>query len=238
MSVTPNVWDDPRVRPGMQKQLDWRRSRLQEGETSVGWKVAFSAPAALEQLKISAPLVGFFTDSALLADGAEVSIRGWTKPALEPEIAIHMGQDLAAGADRETAVGGIRALGAAFEIADLDLPLDQVEEFVAQDLFQRHVILGPADEAFAGGAAGELRASIKRSTEPEPIRNDAPEEFVGNLVDVTRHVADYLGAFGINLSAGDVIIAGSVVPLVWVEPGERVDFELEPLGKLSVSFAG
>jgi 2-keto-4-pentenoate hydratase len=54
---------------------------------------------------------------------------------------------------------------------------------------------------------------------------------------VTRHVADHLAASGAALRAGDVVIAGSVVPIVWVAPGEHVVCDLGPLGMLDVHFA-
>jgi 2-keto-4-pentenoate hydratase len=50
-----------------------------------------------------------------------------------------------------------------------------------------------------------------------------------------RHVADLLGAFGERLRAGDIIIGGSVVPPVLVEPDEPgVAFVLDPVGEVSV----
>ena len=74
------LWDDARVAEGMAAQLKWRAERLADGELPVGWKVAFSAPAAMERLGIEAPLVGFLTDKALVESGSEYSLSGWTKP--------------------------------------------------------------------------------------------------------------------------------------------------------------
>jgi 2-keto-4-pentenoate hydratase len=47
----------------MDRQLTLRQARLDAGETSLGWKVGFGAPAALERLGLDAPLVGFLTGS-------------------------------------------------------------------------------------------------------------------------------------------------------------------------------
>ncbi len=91
-------WDDPRVRRGLEKQLAWRRERLAAGEKSVGWKMAYGAPAIMQRLGISAPLAGFLTDRARLESGATVSLRDWTKPVAEPELAVYLGMDLPAGA--------------------------------------------------------------------------------------------------------------------------------------------
>jgi 2-keto-4-pentenoate hydratase len=228
-----SVWDDPRVARGMERQLQERRRRLDAGERALGWKVAFGAPQALAGLGIEAPLVGFLTDRAVVADGATYSIAGWTKGALEPEVAVHMGRDLDAGTDRETAAAAIAGLGPAIELADLDLPLDDLEAVVAGNIFQRGVVLGPADRSRAGADAAGLRAELDRDGAPL-ARTDAPFELVGDLLAVVRHVADFLGAFGERLEAGDVIITGSVVPLVWLEGAAAYDYRLHPIGGLSL----
>ncbi|HWV86579.1 MAG TPA: fumarylacetoacetate hydrolase family protein [Capillimicrobium sp.] len=228
-----SVWNDPRVASGMERQLQERRRRLEAGERPLGWKVAFGSPQAMANLGIEAPLVGFLTDAARVEDGAAYSVAGWTKGALEPEIAVHMGADLPAGSDRDAAAAAIAGLGPAFELADLDLPLDDLEAVVAGNIFQRGVVLGPVDAGRAGGDAAGLRAAVDRDGEPF-AQTDSPLDMVGDLLDVTRHVADFLGAFGETLRAGDAIITGSVVPLIWLEGDGAYDYRLEPLGGLSI----
>ena len=85
----------------MAMQLAHRRARLDAGEKPLGWKLAFGAPAALERLGISGPLVGYLTDRAQLPSGTTLSAAEWTKPLVEPEIAIYMGKDLPGGGDRD-----------------------------------------------------------------------------------------------------------------------------------------
>jgi len=46
-----------------------------------------------------------------------------------------------------------------------------------------------------------------------------------------------LAAFGERLTAGEVIITGSVVPPLTIEPDERdIAFALDPVGAISVRF--
>jgi 2-keto-4-pentenoate hydratase len=230
------VWDDPRVARGMERQLELRRARLGDGERPIGWKVAFGAPQAMANLGIEAPLVGFLTDRTRLEPGAEVSIGSWTKAALEPEIAVHMGNDLPAGADRETTAAAIGGLGPAIEVADLDSSLDDLEGVMAADIFHRGFVLGPADAARAGGSVDGLVARVAIDGAPH-AQTDDPTAMVGQLLDVVRHVADFVGAFGERLRAGDVIITGSVIPLLWLDGDATVDYELDPVGALSLRIA-
>lgn len=141
---------DSRILRGMEKQLQLRQDRLNAGEKSVGWKVGFGTVASQERLGIHAPLVGFLTDEVLLPSGASVSIEGWTRPAVECEIAIYMGKDLQEAVDRDTTRAAIASIDPAFELADVAFPPDDVEMILAGNIYNRHVILGLADTSRAG----------------------------------------------------------------------------------------
>jgi 2-keto-4-pentenoate hydratase len=227
---------DARIEQGMRRQSELRRARLSAGGRLIGWKVAFGRAAAKEKLGISAPLVGFLLDRALLDSGASVSLSGWQKPVAEPEIAIHVGRDVAAGADRDAAKAAIAALGPAIEIVDVDVPADDVEAILAGDIFQRHVVLGLHDAAYAGARLDGLVGWVMRSGEALAVPADL-ESNTGNLVDIVRHVAEVAAECGEALRAGHVIIAGSVVPPLFVTVGETVSFELAPVGTAAVRFA-
>src|SRR6478752_609894 len=165
--VTMKLWEDPRVVRGMQAQLAARRKRLDAGDQPLGWKVGFGAPAMLQLLNISAPLVGFLTRNARVQSGGSVSFAGWSKPVLEPEIA--------------------------------------------------------ACRIIRRGA--------------ETARTTDPQANTGEWIGIVRHVADVLAAFGERLRAGEIIITGSVVPPLAIEPDEdAIAFEVDPIGGITVRF--
>jgi 2-keto-4-pentenoate hydratase len=226
---------DPRIASGMQSQLATLRARREAGAKSLGWKVGFGAPAAMERLGISAPLIGFLTDAALVSPGARVSLAGWTKPVAEPEIAVVMGRDLNGGASREEASAAVSALAPSIELADLDRAPDDVTAILAGNIYQRHVILGPADHTRAGGRLDNVRATVRRSGKEIASTTD-PQALTGDHIEIVRHVARTLEAFGERLSAGHIIITGSITPPLFVEPGEDLVFDLSPIGTLAVSF--
>jgi 2-keto-4-pentenoate hydratase len=227
-------WGDPRITEGMRQQSQLRCRRLAAGAKLIGWKVGFGAPAAKEKLRLEAPLVGFLLDQAVLPSGATVKVGDWQKPVAEPEIAIHLGRDVAGDADLATAEAAIAALAPAIEIADVDCPMDDVAAVLAGDIFQRHVILGAPDRTRAGthGLAGRVTRSGKELEVPSDL-----EANTGALIDIVRHVAAVAHHCGESLKAGHVIIAGSVVPPLFVAPDETVTFELNPIGTVSAAFA-
>lgn len=231
-----NPPDDPRIAHGMRAQLAARRERLAAGDRPLGWKVGFGAPAAMEKLSISAPLVGFLMQRACVASGDTVSLRGWTRPVAEPEIAVYLGRDVPGGGDRAAAADAIVALGPAIELADVDHPPEDVQAILSGNIFQRHVLLGARDEAWAGGRVDGLTGRLYRQG-GEIARTETLEANTGKLVDLVRHVADLLAAFGERLCAGEVVIAGSVVPPVFVETGDDLEFILSPIGRVAVRFA-
>jgi 2-keto-4-pentenoate hydratase len=233
------AWDDPRIARGMAEQLRRRRELLNSGRKPLGWKLAFGGPAAMERLHTNAPLVGFLMQDAVVPPGSTLSIAGWKKPAAEPEITVHLGKNLPAGSDRETAKAAIAGLGPAIELADVDHPSDDVEGTLAGDIYQRYIILGHSDPARAGGLLDDLAARVLRNgseianiTQPQYL-----QALTGELIDIVRHTANLLAVFGESLRAGEIIIAGSIIPPIWIAPDEEIVFELAPVDTISVRFA-
>jgi 2-keto-4-pentenoate hydratase len=147
-----------------------------------------------------------------------------------------MGRELPAGADRDTAKAAIAGLSPAIELADVDRPPEDVERILEGNIYQRRVIVGPCDASRAGGAVDGLRGHVSRNGTSFAYTSD-PQELTGELIDIVRHVADTLAAFGEILRSGQIIITGSIVPPLRVEAGEEIVFELDPVGSVSVRFA-
>jgi len=221
---------------GMAAQLNRRRERIKAGEKPLGWKVGFGAPAALEKLGIQAPLIGFLTDQALVASGSTISLADWQKPVAEPEIAVHIGKDLRAGADRATVKAAIAGLGPAIELVDVDRPPDDVAAILAGNIYQRGIILGARNASRAGGVLDGLLGRIARNGIEIASTSD-PQALTGELLGIVGHVADVLAEWGDKLRAGQIIITGSIVPPLWVAAGEEIMFNLDPVGSVSIRFA-
>jgi 2-keto-4-pentenoate hydratase len=230
------LWDDPRIARGMRVQLDLRRQRIAGGDRSLGWKVGFGAPAMLKQLGISGPLVGFLTQNARVQSGASVSLAGWTKPVAEPEIAVHIGRDVPAGADRDAAMAAIAGISPAIELVDVHTPPQDPERILGENIYQRHVVLGGTGPTRTGAKPDGLSCRIMRHGK-ESARTSDPQANTGQWIEIVRHVADVLAAFDERLRAGEIIITGSVVPPLALESDEAdIAFEVEPLGGVAVKF--
>jgi len=188
---------DPRIERGMAAQLAERRRRIDAGEAPLGWKLGMSAPAVMEKLGIEAPLVGFLLEPARVTSGGTVDLSGWGNPRLEPEIAAHMGADLAGDASREQAAAAVAGLGVAIELVDLDADASDPEAILAAGIYQRHVLLGPP-RVDVSTADVTVRASLNGE---EAASTDDATAATGDPIDLVLHVARTLEAAGERLAA-------------------------------------
>src|SRR5476651_1086754 len=231
-----NAWDHPLIKKGMPLQLAKRRARIAAGERSLGWKVGLGAPASMQKVGITAPIVGYLMQRGLLLSGSTASLASWVRPVAEPEICVRMMSNLGGGATPDAAATAIKEIFPAIELADLDpLPApDNLDVILEGDIFQRHVILC-GNTRFGASTAGLTSRLIRRGQ--EAARTTDPEALTGKLGDIVAHVANTLAAYGEKLSAGDVIITGSITPPIMLEPyDDELAHALDPIGEVSVSF--
>src|SRR3954453_3112685 len=74
---------DPRIERGLLAQLTGRHRRLEDGESSLGWKLGMGVPAAMERLGTSAPLVGYLLGSGEVESGSQADVWAWGNAKLE-----------------------------------------------------------------------------------------------------------------------------------------------------------
>ncbi|HEX6150745.1 fumarylacetoacetate hydrolase family protein [Nocardioides sp.] len=223
---------DPRIARGTARMLELRAHVLTSGARHLGWKVGFGSPSSLAALDLARPLVGFLTHDRVLSPGDVVDVSGWTRPVLEAEVAAHLGVPVESGASAATALAAVSEWSVALELADVDLPPDDVEAIVAGNIFHRHVLFGPV----APARPGTLSFSVARDGSAV-ASTSTPEELTGELGFVLASVADTLAHGGARLSAGDVVITGSVVPPIDISGGGSWVVTASGLGEVGVTIS-
>jgi 2-keto-4-pentenoate hydratase len=202
----------------MRALLAQRTDELAHGAAGVGWKIGFDTPAIQEHFGLHDAVVGYLTDTRVVAAGATVSLAGWVAPAVEVELAVRVGDD-----------GTIAGLGPALELVDLDISFDDIEPVLAGNVCHRHVVFGAE---VTGVDPMALAATVTK---------DGAVVAEGGLTKdpavTVAFVRAYLAAHGAALETGQRIICGSVVPPVAVAPGDALDVSFGPFGALAVSFA-
>src|SRR5262249_57159457 len=104
---------------GPERQLGGGRPPRGAGAKARGGRVGLGPPAMLKQLDIAGPLIGFLIQSARVPSGGSVSLKGWAKPVAEPEIAVHIGRNVSAGADRAAAAAAVAGISPAIRLVHL-----------------------------------------------------------------------------------------------------------------------
>ena len=206
---------DERVAAGLREQLASWRAELQGGARRIGWKIAFNVPAAQLALGIDEPAIGYLTSATLLENGGRYSAAGATRLAAEPEVAIEVGPD-----------SRIASYAPAIELADFNRPLEDLQAILAEDIFHRGVIFGPARERLANPPRARVRVDGE-----ERESAYAPDGYFDYVVDLAGRL---LEAEDERLHPGDRIICGTITPPVPVGPGDAVTVDYAELGTLSV----
>lgn len=230
-----SVLADPAVQRGIVAQLRTLDQSVAEGAELIGWKVGVGAPTSMARAGISAPLVGYLTSATVLEDGANVTVDTWQGPMFEAELAIYIGRDVAQDATLGELQAAVAGVGMAIELADVDVPLHHVEQVVAGNVFHRHVILGAPDLGRGLDDVDDLRIEVTNRGEVISVTDDSTR-LTGNLYDLLLHVVSWLHAAGRQLSAGEVVITGSMVPLIPLAAGDDLVYRCQPLGSLSAHF--
>jgi 2-keto-4-pentenoate hydratase len=214
----------PRVRQGLEAQLERRRAALRRGARPVGWKLGLGIPE-VEELMGAEPVVGYLTSETLLPSGAPYSAAGAAELRAETELAVKIGHNPGADPDPDEASAAIAGIGVALELVDVGRPEPDVVGVLAGNVFHRALVLGPvhAPRTFAG-----LEATL---TVGDERRGGAPRDPAG--APPRCGGARLLETLDERLEAGDRIITGSVnhVPVV---PGDMATVAIDTLGRLSV----
>jgi 2-keto-4-pentenoate hydratase len=227
---------ESQIATGLRRQLEGRSILLDSGLRSIGWKAAFGAPAFLERFGLDGPVVGFLTDGTVQPNGAVVDVSGWTRGVAEPELAVYLGADLPGRPDQETIRSSIAAVGPAIELADINLPFDDLEEVLAGDVFHRAVIFGASDRTRNSLDLAGLEATVRRDGNLIASTTEI-EELTGQVAEVIARLAALLADHGETMRSGDVVICGSVVPPIELTSATTIEFTHEGFPTVSVTTA-
>lgn len=223
------------LRKGLAALLARRRELAASGVTPLGWKAAFGSPQAQQRLGLPHLLVGFLTDRSVLPSGATVSLNGWLRPVAEPEVAVRLRAPVPPGSPPEVVARAVGGLAPAIELADVDRqPEEDLEAVLAGNIFHRYAVVGEIRPVeFSGSLAGTVGWVFRNGAQISRVED--LESLPGRVVDVLSQMAQVLAGAGGALGAGDLVICGSVVPPLFLEPADRsMRFSLEGFGDVTV----
>jgi len=219
--------------------LHMLRLREADGERVIGKKIGVTSKPVQDMLNVHQPDFGFLTDSMEFEDGASVSLRaaGLIQPRAEGEIAFMLKHDLQGpGVSKEDVLAATEWVAPCFEIVDSRITdwKIRIQDTVADNASCGVFVIG---KQHTDPRSLDLAAAfMKMQRNGQPAGEGYGSAVQGHPAEAVAWLANTLGAFGIPFKAGEVILSGSLAPLVPAATGDRFDLVIEGMGTCSIQF--
>jgi len=225
-------------------QSAWVADQITAGARVVGRKIGLTNPVVQAQFGVDRPDFGVLFDSMACGPGTPIDAARTLQPKIEAEIAFVLAEDLAGPMIGPAEVAAATAyVVAALEIVDSRIAgwdigiVDTIADNGSSGLFvlgDRKQGLGRLDLAEcamtlrrgAGGAGGEV------------VSAGTGASILGHPLAAVAWLAAAVRDHGRPLRAGEVVLSGSLGPMVAVSPGDAFQADISGIGQVSAVFAG
>ena len=211
--------------------------RLDAGEKMVGKKIGVTSRAVMNMLGVNQPDFGYMLDGMIYNEGEAIAINTLIQPKAEGEIAFVMKKNLQGpGVTAADVLAATEGVMACFEIVDSRIRdwKIKIQDTVADNASCGVFVLGdrlvdPRDVDLATcGMVLEKNGDIAAT--------GAGAATLGNPVNAMVWLANTLGRLGIPLLAGEVVLSGSLGPMIPVTAGDSLRVTIGGIGGCSVRF--
>jgi 2-oxopent-4-enoate/cis-2-oxohex-4-enoate hydratase len=198
----------------------------------VGKKIGVTSKPVQDMLGVFQPDFGFLTDGMECPEGAEIPIAGnLIQPKAEGEIAFRLRKDLQGpGVTEQDVLDATATIVPCFEIVDsrIDDWKIRIQDTVADNASCGVYVLGRHEVDPRDFDLPSLKMTIHKNG--EFIAEGLGSAVQGNPLTAVAWLANTLGEFGIPFKAGEVILSGSLAPLIPVVAGDEMSLEIEGIG--------
>ncbi len=220
--------------------LRFLERRTAEGERIVGKKIGVTSKPVQDMLGVHQPDFGFLTNVMQVADGSTVSLAGHKliQPRAEGEIAFVLKKDLRGPGITEAQVLDATAyVSPCFEIVDSRIRdwKIKIEDTVADNASCGVFVLGNARTDPRTLDLAAVKMDIRKNG--VQVASGLGSAVQGHPATAVAWLANTLGAFGIPFLAGEIILSGSLAPLLPAVPGDYFEMTLLGLGGATVRFS-
>ena len=231
-------------------QSSWVADQIAAGARVVGRKIGLTNPAVQAQFGVDRPDFGVLFESMACAPGTPIDGARTLQPKIEAEIAFVLAEDLTGGTIGPAEVAAATAyVVAALEIVDsriagwdIDI-VDTIADNGSSGLFvlgDRRQRLGQLDLAECTMTLRRIagRAGGPGGSEGEVVSSGTGASILGHPLAAVAWLAAAVRDHGSPLRAGEVVLSGSLGPMVAVAPGDAFQADISGVGQVSCVFAG
>lgn len=222
---------------GIQLAMIQRRMD-RDGESVVGKKVGATSKAVQAMLGVAQSDFGQLMDTMAYNDGAEIPVaKTLMQPKMEGEIAFILKRELMGpGVTIADVLRATEFVMPCFEICDSRIKNWQIkiQDTVADNASAGLFLLG--DRAVAPDKVDLKTCGMLLEKNGEIVATGAGAASLGHPANAVAWLANTLGAKGMPLKAGEVILSGSLATMVPAGPGDHMRVTIGGIGSASVRF--
>jgi 2-oxo-3-hexenedioate decarboxylase len=226
---------DVDVATAYRAQQAFIQSKLNAGETFIGYKLGLTSRNKQQAMGLDAPLYGRVTSGMISTYGDPVRLDRFIHPRVESEIAFLLARDIEAPATVTSVLAATEVVFSAVDVLDSRYESFRftLTDVVADNASAGAFYLGPI--ARRPDQAEDLRliGCVVR-VDGEVAMTAAGAAVMGHPAAAVAWLANQLAAEGEGLRAGQLIFSGGVTAPVPVVPGGSVTFEFDGLGAIEV----
>ena len=215
------VATDSRIARGIELQNQQLERQCREGAGIVGWKIGANDPFARARWGISDCLLGYLPVSTCYGSERRFDLDGHACAAIEPELAIAIGEPVSECAEADEVEAAIVGIGLAAELVDIRGRYDDLAQVLAQNIFHSGAAIAESRQPYRRGVSETMRVQARQQGE---VLWDLP---IGALIPDVRAVVAFVArethARGHVLAKGQLILSGVLTPIpLWARPGDRI----------------
>jgi 2-keto-4-pentenoate hydratase len=211
--------------------------RLAAGEHGAGFKVGFTNIPVREKMGLPDSTYGYLMDSMVLTSGGALLMDEFVAPKIETEICFRLGRDLVGGGlSIEDVLEATDAVSASFEICDARIRdwKCPYPDFFADNGFSARIVL--SGRWMPVGEVDLLNETVALLKDGERIAEGRGEMALGHPANAVSWLARRLAERGRGLSAGMVVMTGTLTPITPIERGSTYTGAFSTLGSVTKTF--
>jgi 2-oxopent-4-enoate/cis-2-oxohex-4-enoate hydratase len=211
--------------------------RLENGEKVVGKKIGVTSAAVMNLLGVRQPDFGYMLDGMIYNEGESIPIDTLIQPKAEGEIAFMMKKDLMGpGVTAADVLAATEGVMTCFEIVDSRIRdwKIKIQDTVADNASCGVFVLG--DRLVDPRSVDLATCGMVLEKNGEIACTGAGAATLGNPVNAMVWLTNTLGRLGIPLKAGEVVLSGSLGPMIPVKAGDSLRCTIGGIGGCSVRF--
>lgn len=211
--------------------------KLVDGARIVGKKIGLTSLKVQEQFGISTPDFGILFDDMEVLNGLSLPVSETMQPKVEGELAFVLGGSL--DGDNLTIIDVINAID--YVLPSIEIVGSRIENWniriadtVADNASASHYVLGHTPKMLDD--IDIVNCKMNMTINGELKSSGSGKDCMGSPLNAVLWLARKMQSLGEPLQAGELILSGSLGPMVVVESGDQVEAVFEGLGTVSVSF--